>query len=136
MSLRIHRRWFWTVILGLSLGALAACSDNLIGPQNQLEVTNATDNFQWQVSALESVSQTLNYTWQNTGTSANVNQSASISGGSATLTIRDADGTEVYSRSLEENGTFQTTAGTSGIWSIDVVLSGTAGTLNFRVQKP
>ena len=44
----------------LALGALAillsACGDsNLIGPENQLEATNATDQFQFQLTALANV---------------------------------------------------------------------------------
>jgi len=118
------------------LGVAACDGGNLIGPDNQLEVTNATDDFQWQVSNLNNVTQTLTYTWQNTGTSANVNQSTSPSGGSATLTISDADGAQVYSRSLSETGTFQTDTGSAGAWTIVVDLSGADGTFNFRVQKP
>jgi hypothetical protein len=33
-----------------------------------MEVANATDTFQWQVSAPSSVTQTLTYTWVNNGT--------------------------------------------------------------------
>jgi hypothetical protein len=51
-------------------------------------VTNATDDFQFQVSDLKDVTQTLTCSWSNTGDSANVNQASSLTGGSATLTIR------------------------------------------------
>jgi len=46
------------------------CGDaaNLIGPANQLEVTNQADTFQWQVTALDNVTQTVTYTWSMTGT--------------------------------------------------------------------
>lgn len=129
---RLHRMAAALLFLGL-----AACDGaNVIGPGNEPEVNNATDNFQWQVSNLDNVSQTLTYTWQNTGTLANVDHSASPSGGTAMLTIRDADGTQVYSRGLSETGSFQTDAGTTGGWTIEVDLSGVSGTFNFRVQKP
>ena len=120
----------------LVLGALAACSsENVIGPDNQLEVTNAVDNFQWQVSNLDNVTQTLTYTWQNTGTIATVDQSPSAGiTGTATLTIRSGT-TQVYTKSLAIDQVFETTAGTAGTWTIEVVLSGVTGTLNFRVQK-
>ena len=125
-----------TVTTLLLLLAAGCSSDNLLGPDNQLEVTNNTDTFQAQASNMVDITQTLTYTWQNTGTPANVDQSGAITGGSGTLLILDADGTQVYSRSLTETGTFVTTAGTTGAWSIEVALSGTSGTLNFRVQKP
>jgi hypothetical protein len=41
----------------------------------------------------------------------------------------------VYARNLADNGTFVTNAGQSGIWKIQVSLSGLNGTINFRVQK-
>jgi len=130
-TLRASRR-------ALALLALAAaCSDtNVIGPANQLEVNNATDTFQWQVTALDKVSQTLTYTWANTGTTANVNQASSLSGGSATLEVLDAAGTQVYGRSLAENGSFVTDAGMAGNWTVRVTLDGANGALNFRLQKP
>ena len=124
-------------VAALSFAMLAACDGGaLLGPENQLQVTNATDSFQWQASAMDNVSQTLTYTWQNTGTTANIDQSGSLTGGSATLTITDNAGTEVYMRSMGETGTFQTTSGAAGMWTIEVVLSGAKGTLNFRAQKP
>ena len=133
-SNRIARAGTTTTLLVLL--AAGCSSDNLLGPDNQLEVTNNTDTFQAQASNMVDITQTLPYTWQNTGTTANVDQSGTITGGSGTLRILDADGTQVYSRSLTETGTFVTTAGIPGAWSIEVALSGTSGTLNFRVQKP
>ena len=124
-------------ILGLAL-FVGACttSGNVIGPENQLEVNNTPDTFQWQVSALSAVTQTLTYTWVNSGPTANVNQSSSLGGGRADLRITDAGGTEVYSRGLESNGTFQTGTGIAGNWTVTVALSEATGTLNFRLQKP
>ena len=124
----------WWALAG-ALG-LAACSGNVIGPDNQLQVTNATDNFQLQATALNNVSQTLTYLWQNTGTSANVNQSGTVTAGSATLTIIDQAGTTVYLANLGDTGTFQSSAGLAGGWTIRVELHGMSGTLNFRGQKP
>ncbi len=120
----------------LSLAVLACSSGNVLGPDNQPEVNNQTDTFQWQVTAMDDISQTLTYTWQNTGTTADVNQSPNLSGGSASLTIEDADGIEVYSRSLSQGGTFTTDSGSTGAWTIRVTLSGASGALNFRVEKP
>ncbi len=126
----------WRLAAVLAFGLGTACGGNVLGPDNQPQVGNQTDTFQWQVTAMDNISQTLTYTWQNTGTSANVNQSPNLSGGSATLTIKDASDVEVYSRSLAQGGTFQTSAGTTGAWTIEVRLSGASGALNFRVEKP
>lgn len=116
---------------------LGACSGgaNLIGPSNQLQVTNAADDFQFQVTNLSSVQQTLRYTWTITGDSANVNQASAITGGTATLTIRDQLGAVVYQANLTSNGTFHTSKSSPGAWRIEVKLSNVDGTVNFRVQK-
>lgn len=101
----------------------------------QPQINNAPDNFQFQATGIQKVTTTLQYTWQNSGTSATVNQACAITAGTATLVILDASSTQVYSRDLSANGTFATTAGTAGAWTIRVILSNLSGTLNFRVQK-
>jgi hypothetical protein len=114
-----------------------ACADaNVIGPANQLEVSNNPGIFEWQVTALDGVTQTLTYSWTNPGTSANVNQASSLSSGSATVRVRDQAGTEVYNRGLGQNGTFQTSAGTTGTWTVVVTLDEATGTLNFSLDTP
>lgn len=131
MRLNTLRWWALAGALGV-----AACSGNVIGPSNQLQVTNATDSFQLQATALTDISQTLTYLWENTGSRANVDQSGTVTAGSATLTIMDQAGTTVYIASLGDTGTFQTSSGLSGTWTIRVELHGMSGALNFRVQKP
>ena len=118
------------------LSASCGSDTNPIGPSNQPEVANLQDNFQLQASNLSGTTQTLTYMWSNTGTSANVNQSGTISSGTATLIIRTPNGAQVYSRSLAETGTFTTAPGVAGTWQIEVRLVNMTGTLNFRVQKP
>lgn len=131
------KNWLTPTILALAAIAFAGCSDaNVIGPTNQLEVANSPGTFEWQVSALDQVTQTLTYSWSNTGTEADVNQASSIGGGEASVRITDASGAEVYSRSLSQNGTFPTLTGTTGTWRITVTLDGATGTLNFRVESP
>ena len=120
------------------LVAVSACGSdrsNPLSPAVQPEIINNADAFSFQVTGVQNASTTLTYSWQNTGTLATVNQSASISSGSATLVIRDATGAQVYSRSLSDNGTFSSSAGTAGTWTIRVVFSGTSGTINFRSDK-
>ncbi|HEX6558347.1 MAG TPA: hypothetical protein VF021_02775 [Longimicrobiales bacterium] len=112
----------------------AACSDST-GPGIQPEINNIADNFEFQVTAITNYSGTLQYTWSNTGTSANVNQSTVFTAGSARLVITDASGAEVYNRSLADNGTFITTTGQAGAWKVRVVFTGASTTANFRVQK-
>jgi hypothetical protein len=122
-------------LVGLALGLAACSSGNPIGPSNQLEVGNNPDNFQFQASSLSRTTQTLTYSWTNTGTAADVNQSGQVDGGDATLILRDASGTEVYRRTLRSTGTFNSSPGAAGTWRIEVQLTDVSGTLNFRVQR-
>lgn len=122
--------------LGLVLAAALIGCNNSTAPGIQPEIANLADSFQFQTSSLSGGSGSWSYTWQNTGTTATVNQSCSITGGTATLVVRDSAGTQVYSRNLAENGTFVTTAGATGAWTIAVVLDHVfAAAVNFRVQK-
>ena len=130
LAARHARRLATAAVLALA----ASCADESLAPFPP-EIGSATDNFQFQVTALEDVSTAVEYDWQHTGTVANVNQSTSLSAGAATLVVRDAQGTQVYRRSLTDNGTFQTSAGAAGRWRIRVELSGASGAVNFRVQR-
>ena len=123
--------------LGLALLlALFGCgTGSSLNPQFQPQVANATDTFQFQSTGVTNVSETLTYTWQNTGIAANVDQATTVSAGSAVVMIRDAAGTQVYSAGLQTNGSFQSATGQTGNWTVQVVLQGYSGTLNFRVQK-
>lgn len=134
---RLRTRWRLATRLAATVLLLAAagCDDDPLSPF-QPEIANLQDNFQFQVTALSNVTTTRDYTWINTGTTANVNQSTSLSAGSATLVIHDAANAEVYRRDLKQNGTFQTAAGTAGSWRIRVELTNASGAVNFRVQKP
>jgi len=104
-------------------------------PGIQPQISNLTDDFSYQVSSVANFSGAAPYTWQNTGISANINQSTAVTAGSMTLVITDANATQVCSRSLADNGTFVTADGVAGAWTIRVTYSGASGTVNFRAQK-
>lgn len=115
---------------------LGACSDSA-APGIQPEIINSADNFEYQISDVQGYTGTISYPWQNNGTSANVDQSTVLTSGSVTLVILDAAGTQVYSRSLSESGSFTTGVGQTGSWTIRVVYSGaSASVVNFRAQRP
>ena len=133
--LSLTTRRLAALVVLVALGGCGSDKSNPLSPAVQPEIVNDTDSFSFQVTGVQNASTTLDYSWQNTGTVATVNQSASIGSGSATLIIRDAAGTQVYSRSLSDNGTFSSSAGTAGTWTIRVVFSGTSGTINFRSDK-
>lgn len=122
-------------VVVLLLAAFGCGSSNKSLAPFQPQINNATDNFQFQATGVTNVTSTLTYTWQNTGTSASVNQSCAITAGSAELVILDKNGAQVYSNNLTANGTFTTSTGVTGNWTIRVTLTNCSGTLNFRAQK-
>ena len=130
------QRWPRGLVWLCAIVVISCGGNNPIAPSNQPEVANNRDTFQFQASNLMRTTQTLAYAWENTGASANVNQSGQISSGTATLTIRTPTGADVYIRDLSTTGTFTTSLGTAGNWRIEVRLENVTGTLNFRVQKP
>lgn len=135
---RIVLRSTGAIALLLSAALLAGCGSdnkNVISPVFQPEVANNIDNFQFQATGLTGVTQILSYSWRNTGVQANVDQSSSITAGTAVLTLRDSTGTLLYTRSLTEGGSLASAAGLAGSWTIRLQLTGVRGTLNFRAQK-
>ena len=134
---RIHRVVASALVVAV-LALVGGCSDNntnVINPAFQPEVTNNIDNFQFQATNVTNVSQVLTYSWRNTGIQANVDQSCSITGGTAMLMMSDSTGTQVCSRNMADGGSVASTAGLPGMWTIRVMLTGVSGTLNFRAQK-
>jgi hypothetical protein len=114
----------------------AACNkkNNPIS-QFQPEIANTTDNFQFQITNASHVTTTVDYDWRNTGQMATANQSCAITLGTAQLSLLDSTGTVLYTRNLNDNGTFQSSAGLAGLWKVRIVLNNLGGSLNFRLQK-
>ena len=130
---------FATVLVVLALtGLAAACDDddNPAGPSaNTPGISNVVDDFQFNLPDVTNYSTNGGYTWRNTGNTARVTNSSSISAGTGILQIRDSGGRIVYSRALSDTTAATTEAGPVGDWRIDVMPSGVTGTINFRVQK-
>jgi hypothetical protein len=126
-------------LLGLLIVlALPGCGGNpptAPAPGIQPQIVNTADDFSYQISNVSGFTGSATYWWQNTGVSANINQATTVTSGTMVLTVRDANGTQVYSRSLADNGTFVTADGVAGTWSIQVSYDSASGTVNFRSQK-
>ena len=118
----------------MATGAGACDSSNPLEPF-QPENTNATDNFQLQATDVAGVTSTQTYSWNNTGTRATINHSTTTTAGSTQLTIRDANGTVVYTKALASSLSEASATGTAGTWTIALTMTSYSGTLNFRVQK-
>jgi hypothetical protein len=120
--------------------SLAACgSDSGSDPvqaQYEPQIVNLTDSFAFQLTDVANGDGTLSYTWHNTGTRASVDRSSALTGGTVTLTLRDAAGTQVYQGPLDgTTGSVSTDAGVAGDWTIVVDFTHATGTINFRAQK-
>ena len=122
-----------------ALTLATACGDGPTAPPGiQPQITNLTDAFSYQVSAIQGFTGTYSYTWQNTGTTAKITHASDAGAtGSATLSVRDAAGTQVYSGQLVSSGQPVTApVGTAGAWTIQVVYTDYSNTqVNFGVLK-
>ena len=126
------------LILPVLVLLAAGCGGRQVGIMNpiQPQIVNQTDSFSFQATNVTHTTQTLQYTWQNTGTTADVTQSSQVTSGLGTLMVLDSEGQQLYLEPLSVNGTFLISSGTAGAWTIQVVLSNVEGTLNFSVQRP
>jgi hypothetical protein len=105
-------------------------------PSFQPQIINLPNDFGLQVSALDVVTQDVQYTWQNDGSATTVTQSPTNLTGTALLFITDGAGVQVYQRSLAENGTFMTSAGAPGSWTVHIHLAEASGALTLRLKHP
>lgn len=134
--MRSQRQVLVSLVSLLAMAAATACGgDSLTNPQFQPEIVNVVDSFELQATGITDVSEIRAYTWTNTGTTASVDRSTTLTAGSGTLTILDADGQQVYSGPITSDGSSTTQTGTAGDWTVRIVLTNASGTVNFRVQK-
>src|SRR5688572_30065027 len=119
-----------------ALVLVAGCGDGPTAPGVEPQITNIADAFSYQVTSLQNFSGTHSYTWQNTGTVAKITHASDAGAtGSATVTIRDAAGTQVYSGQLTSSGEpLSGPAGVAGAWTITIAYSAYSNTqVNFAV---
>lgn len=118
----------------LALALLSACDTRVVtAPQFEPTVINLRNDFAFQVAGLDEITTDVVYTWPSDGTAASVTQSPTVLTGTATLFISDGAGVQVYQRSLAENGTFTTTTGVPGNWTLRIKFQEASGSANFRV---
>ncbi len=119
-----------------ALALVAACSDGPTAPGLQPQITNLTDSFSYQVTSIQNFTGTYTYTWQNTGTLARITHASDAGAtGTATVVVRDAAGTQVYSGQMVSSGQpLSAPAGVAGAWTINVVYSNYSNTqVNFGI---
>lgn len=124
-------------LLLVLVATLVGC-DSPTAPGIEPEIVNDPDSFSYQVRDIRNSSGTWEYTWQNGGTLATVSHSTNAGGtGSATLTVLDAVGTQVYSSPLLTSGEPTTApAGVAGAWTIRVAYSNYSNSqVNFELSR-
>jgi len=127
------RQGFSCLLMVLGSLLTSGCDDDPAAPGIEPEIINSAESFEFQVSRVGNYSGTLEYTWSNSESAANVDESASLSAGSVQLTVFDAAGTIVHDEPVTD-GSMATDDGDSGDWRVRVRFSEATGTLNFRLQ--
>lgn len=134
-----HSRRALFCILVASLLCLAGCGGGSGGSpftsRTLVTINNVIDRFSVDASNQVNITQTFTETWQNSGATAAISQTAMVTSGTATLTITDAGATQVYSGSLTSAGNFTTTAGAPGAWIITVTFTNLTGTIIFTLTR-
>ena len=136
--MRLVTRSLVSVAAAAALALVAGCGDEATAPGIEPQITNISDAFSYQVSSIENFSGTHTYTWQNTGTVAKITHASDAGAtGSATVTVRDAAGIQVYSGQLLSTGEPVTDpAGATGAWTVTIAYSDYSNTqVNFAVLK-
>ena len=131
----VTQRSGWITVTLFVLALSLACNKKTTAPAPAPTVTNLADNFTYTGPSVDAKTATETYAWQNTGAQASVVQTGNVSAGYITLTLYDAAATQVYQRSVTETGTFATTTGSPGTWTIRVDFSHGTGIVKFHAQK-
>ena len=123
----------WLLVAGMALVGTGCQKD----PASSIkpDVDNVRDRFHFQMSDVKNHDTLLVYYWQMDGTSANIDQSASIQGGTVTITLEDDSQAQVYQTDMTQNGSFVTTSGSAGMWRIRISLIHFTGMIDFRAQR-
>lgn len=120
----------------LALALLAACDQAIVSePVYQPQIVNIKNDFAYQVIGLDAFTSDVVYSWQSDGSAATVMQAPNVLTGAATLFIADGSGAQVYQRSLAENGTFTTTTGVPGTWTVRLKFQEASGDATFHLTK-
>jgi hypothetical protein len=130
----------------IALGGLSAatlltgCLDSIVremGPENHPTVTNTASVFSFKADDMENVNDELVFTWNNSAPQAAFHHDSFIHHGYGIVIITDAAGVQVDSTLLELNLESETEVGTPGNWTIELILAGARGRVDFALTpKP
>ena len=132
--MRAARGWPWLLIGGAVL--LSGCLDSVVrqlGPDNDPQVVNTPEKFQFSATDLRNVNDLQNFTWTNPAPAAALRHDSFIHHGYGILIIHDAVGALVDSTLLELNLDSETKVGTPGPWTLTLILSAARGRADFTL---
>jgi hypothetical protein len=133
----VHRLRPYTLAALAVLVLGTACDQRVTTPLLfDPQVTVLPNEFTLQATQLDKVTDERVYTWQSDGTAATVSQLPSGLTGVASLFVLDGAGNQVYQHALTDTGTFTTSTGTAGSWSVRVHLEDATGAFSFQLKKP
>jgi hypothetical protein len=126
---------------GLSaLTLLIGCLDSIVrelGPENDPQVTNTASSFEFRADDMENVNDKLTFNWTNSAPQAAFHHDSFIHHGYGIVIITDGAGVQVDSTLLELNLDTETKVGTPGNWTIELILAGARGRVDFTLTpKP
>jgi hypothetical protein len=126
---------------GLSaLTLLIGCLDSIVrelGPENSPQVTNTASSFEFRAEDMENVNDKLTFNWTNSAPQAAFHHDSFIHHGYGIVIITDGAGVQVDSTLLELNLDAETDVGTPGNWTIELILAGARGRVDFTLTpKP
>lgn len=134
--MRTHiRRALPTLAFALLAMGCGNGNNNALAPQFQPEVVNTPNvAFSLQATGLADVSDALSYTWSVSSGSIVIHPATTTTGGTLTLTIKDATGAPIYNGPVPPTGDINPPSGTAGPWKVGVTLAQYSGTINFALQ--
>lgn len=119
-------------------GCMAAGCEASNSPNGQVAVCNKDGSFSYSTNA-GMTTKTDTYTWTNGEATADVHWALNLGMGSASITVKDAAGKTVFTKSIskvgQESGTKTTQAGQAGEWTVDVKLNNASGQVAFEVNS-
>jgi len=138
--MRTHSTFAARTMASAILLSVVACGDSPTDtpPGIQPQITNLADAFSYQVTSLSDVTGAWDYEWQNGGTLAKVTHASDAgAAGTATVTIHDGAGTQVYSGPFDTSGeTVTSPVGVAGTWMITVTYTAYSNSqVNFAVVR-
>jgi hypothetical protein len=132
MSAEVGRPW---LLIG-AVVLLSGCLDSVVrqlGPENDPQVVNTPDKFEFVATDLRNVNDVLNFVWTNPAPAAALRHDSFIHHGYGILTIHDATGVLVDSTLLELNLDAETRVGTPGPWTLTLIFSAARGRADFTL---